>query len=132
MISDRASNGYTSAGSLKAGIYREGTAYCAKQKKGFQPIGENTVDGRPNSWTWASAEIKFRCLDKNDPELSRPNLVREADIKIENSTREKIEIKNQPTTDLYTELTKLKGLLDSGIITQEEFETRKKVVLSKY
>ena len=34
--------------------------------------------------------------------------------------------------DLYTELKKLKGLLDEGIITQQEFEKEKKELLEKY
>jgi hypothetical protein len=32
--------------------------------------------------------------------------------------------------DIYSELTKLKDLLDQGIITQEEFDERKKIILS--
>lgn len=34
--------------------------------------------------------------------------------------------------DLYTELVKLKKLLDAGIITQQEFEKEKKELLDKY
>lgn len=33
--------------------------------------------------------------------------------------------------DIYTELRKLKGLLDDGIITQDEFDTRKKKILGQ-
>lgn len=35
----------------------------------------------------------------------------------------------QKPDDIYTELRKLKGLLDDGIITQDEFDTRKKRIL---
>lgn len=34
--------------------------------------------------------------------------------------------------DLYTELRKLKELLDEGILTEEEYQIQKKKVLSKY
>jgi len=137
MISDKASNGYTPAGSLKANIYREGAAYCANQGKEFQPLHEQWVEGVPNSWKWASAEIQFRCLDKNDPELSRPRMKQDANIRIESDIREKndIQIKDsgdKHSDDMYTELKKLKDLLDSKIITQEEFNAQKKIILEKY
>lgn len=36
------------------------------------------------------------------------------------------------STDMYTELKKLKELLDSGIITEEEYNKKKKDILDKY
>jgi hypothetical protein len=137
MISDRGHSGMTSAGSLKAGIYREGMAYCASEGKEFQPIHEQWVECVPNTFHWASAEIQFRCLNKNDPELSRPTMKPEANIRIESDVREKkdIQIKdssNKNTGDMYTELKKLKELLDSNVITQDEFNAQKKIILDKY
>ena len=38
---------------------------------------------------------------------------------------------NAPATDVVTKLQQLKLLLDEGIITQEEFDTKKKEILSK-
>ena len=35
----------------------------------------------------------------------------------------------QPANDPYAELTKLKGLLDNGIITEEDFNAKKKQLL---
>ena len=34
-----------------------------------------------------------------------------------------------PSNDLTTQLTELKGLLDQGILTQEEFDAKKKKIL---
>ena len=44
---------------------------------------------------------------------------------------DKVEIKSTGPPDLYTELKKLKDLLDSGVITQEEFDAQKKKLLAK-
>ncbi|WP_456845922.1 SHOCT domain-containing protein [Cellulomonas sp. P5_C6] len=36
-----------------------------------------------------------------------------------------------PATDVYDELTKLKGLLDAGVLTQEEFDAEKAKLLAR-
>ena len=55
---------------------------------------------------------------------------------IQIETNEKIKTESDVNVtgkkDLYLELKKLKELLDSGIITQEEFEIEKKELLEKY
>lgn len=38
----------------------------------------------------------------------------------------------QNSSDLYSELKKLQGLRDDGIITEEEFQTQKKRIVNKY
>lgn len=52
-------------------------------------------------------------------------------IRIENNIREKKDIHIQDSRDMYSELKKLKDLLDTGAITQAEFETQKKKILDK-
>ena len=130
MISKQSSTGFHSAGSVKADIYQEGFAYCAGKDKEFQPVNERGVDGIPGR-SFASAEIQFRCLSKGDPELSRPTMKPIANIRIENDIREKKDIHVQDSGDIYTELKKLKDLLDSKAITQEEFDAQKKKILAK-
>ena len=44
---------------------------------------------------------------------------------------EKVEVVNKAKPDLYTELKKLKDLLDTGVITQAEFEDQKKRLLAQ-
>ena len=130
MISKQSSTGFHSAGSVKADIYREGSTYCMSQGKEFQPVNDHGVDGVPGR-SFASAEIQFRCLSKGDPELSRPTMKPIANIRIENDIREKKDIHVQDSGDIYTELKKLKDLLDSKAITQEEFDAQKKKILAK-
>jgi predicted Zn-dependent peptidase len=48
--------------------------------------------------------------------------------KIEN-TNDKVESSTKP--DMYRELKKLKELLDTGIITQAEFDKKKKEILNR-
>jgi len=130
MISKQSSTGFHSAGSVKADIFQEGSAYCASQGKEFQPVNDHGVDGVPGR-SFASAEVQFRCLSKGDPELRRPTARPVANIRIESDIREKKDIRVQDSTDMYTELKKLKDLLDTGVITQTEFETQKKKIMSR-
>lgn len=51
---------------LKGQLYTEGHAYCDQAQKVFLPIREH--------WGGDFAEIYFRCLAKDDPELKRPAL----------------------------------------------------------
>lgn len=130
MISKQSSTGFHSAGSVKADIYKEGSEYCASQGKEFQPVNDHGVDGVPGR-SFASAEVQFRCLRKGDAELSRPTMRPIANIRIESDIREKKDIRVQGSGDMYTELKKLKDLLDTGIITQAEFDMKKKKILEK-
>ena len=129
MISKQSTTGFHSAGSVKADIYQEGSAYCASQGKEFQPVNDHGVDGVPGR-SFASAEVQFRCLSKGDPELRRPTMKPIANIRIENEIHEKRDVHIQGTDDMYSALKKLKDLLDSGIITQQEFDAQKKKILS--
>lgn len=130
MISKQSSTGFHSAGSVKSDIYKEGFEYCVSQGKEFQPVNDRGVDGVPGR-SFASAEVQFRCLSKGDAELSRPTMKPIANIRIETDIREKKDIRVQDAGDLYTELKKLKDLLDTGTITQAEFDIQKKKILEK-
>lgn len=130
MISKQSSTGFHSAGSVKADIYKEGSEYCAKLGKEFQPVNDQGVDGVPGR-SFANAEVQFRCLSKGDAELSRPTMKPMANIRIEHDIREKKDIRIQDSGDMYVELKKLKDLLDTKIITQAEFDAQKKKILEK-
>ncbi len=130
MISKQSSTGFHSAGSVKADIYREGSEYCSNQGKIFQPINDHGVDGVPGR-SFASAEVQFRCLSKGDAEISRPTMKPIANVRIESDIREKKDIQVQDSADMYTKLKRLKELLDSGVITQSEFDAQKQKILAK-
>ncbi len=121
----------SSASRLKADIFRDGTAYCTSQGKEFQPINSSGADGAYGRRE-ASAEVQFRCLTKGDPELGRPTMKPVANVRIESDIREKKDIQIHNPGDMYTELRKLKELLDTGVITQSEFDTQKTKIMSKY
>lgn len=72
-------NAFTSSGSVvKAELYREAGAFCDTRGKQLMPVKEVSQDSSPRSS--AKAELQFRCLDSNDPELRRPTLQSEPDV----------------------------------------------------
>lgn len=129
MISKQSSTGFHSGASVKADIYREGSAYCESKGKEFQPVSDRWLDGIPGM-AFANAEVQFRCLNKGDHELSRPTMKPMANIRIENDIRVRKDIKIENSGDMYAKLNKLKELLDTGVITQDEFDVQKKKILA--
>lgn len=79
----------TSGSSVKAGLYRKANAFCESKGKQLMPVNEQSRDGVPGSGSNkyvnsipANAEIQFRCLDSNDPELTRPTMKSVPDVQI--------------------------------------------------
>lgn len=66
------------------------------------------------------------CLDENDPELVRPKLQKDNGVSVKINK----DITNDET-DVYSELIKLKDLLDKGIITEDEFTQQKTKLLNQ-
>lgn len=83
---------------------------------------------------WAAVEYQFRVVSKDDPEAKRTSLTPRADVVIEKTSKISVDIKtkdqSEKTKDVYTELLKLDDLRKKGIITEVEFETQKKKLLS--
>jgi hypothetical protein len=50
-------------------------------------------------------------------------------VKPEDAEKVKLELKQQPTQDLYSELEKLEKLKKEGVLTEEEFQEQKKKLL---
>ena len=130
MITKQSSTGFHSASSVKAEVYQEGSAYCSAHGKEFQPVNERGVDGVPGR-SFANAEVQFRCLTKGDPELRRPTMKPYANVRIENEIRGIPASKTPDSGDKYSELIKLKELLDAKILTQQEFDAQKAKLLSR-
>jgi hypothetical protein len=135
MVSRQAASGFTGMGSLKADAFREASEYCISRNKKIQVV--NTIESRPPYilGNFPRAEIQFMCLGEGDRELVRPKLKKEADVVIEKTNEISIDVKtkdqSEKTKDVYTELIKLDDLRKKGIITDEEFETQKKKLLSE-
>ena len=125
MVSRQAASGFSGSGTLKAEAFQEASLYCGKQGKSVQVV--NTIEAQPPFifGNFPKAEVQFMCLDKNDAELVRPKLHKNPDAVIE------VKQSAAPAkVDAYIELKKLKELLDSGVITQEEFNAQKRKVLT--
>ena len=52
-------------------------------------------------------------------------------VEVNRTDRITQDVKVQGSSDMFVELKKLKDLLDSGVLTQEEFNAKKKQILSK-
>ena len=125
MVSRQAATGFSGSGTLKAEAFSEARDFCKKQNKNLQVVNTNEAQPPFVFGNFPKAEVQFMCLSSNDPELNRPKLRKDAGT----SLNVKKDITNKEP-DIYTELKKLKELLDTNIITQQEFETQKKKLLS--
>jgi hypothetical protein len=127
MVSRQAATGFSGSGTLKAEAFQEANQFCSKIGKSLQVI--STYEASPPFIiaNFPKAEIQFMCLDAKDAELNRPKLKKNADTVIELKQDTRV----QDSGDMYMELKKLKDLLDTGIITQEEFDAQKKKIIAK-
>ncbi len=84
---------------------------------------------------WATIEYQFRLVDEGSPEARDVALIQRPDVVVEHNQKSdaKVEIKTDGNKDpdLYTELLKLEDLRKRGLLTDEEFENQKKVLLDK-
>ena len=67
-------------GAVKAELYQEANAFCENKGKQLMPVKEASRDS--GYGRYANAELQFRCLDANDPELRRPTMELEPSVKI--------------------------------------------------
>ena len=70
-----------SGASVQADLYRKAGIFCAQQGKQMMAMGGNYRDSAP--YTYATAQIQFRCLAAGDPGLQRPIPGPDMTIKIE-------------------------------------------------
>lgn len=81
MILNRGASGFSDINGIKIDTMKEAFDYCASQNKIFKATHFNDTRGGPGVFT--SSEIQFMCLDKNDPDLKRGVLKKDADTVIE-------------------------------------------------
>jgi hypothetical protein len=138
---------YTVTGSSNLGIanahkdaLRKANAYAEKKGLNMIPVSTRSAsEGNMMSWsgTMYSFELTFRLVSNNDPEYRRPNLqpvpttVIQDQRGISNPPPANPAPARQPATDpgKYDKLLKLKQLLDSKAITQEEYDKEKALIL---
>lgn len=118
---------------FKAKVIQEANDFAAKQGKVAIPLGLEQTPTYPGHF--GSVEYQFRVVDKSDPEARRTSLTPRPDIVVDSTSRITADVnvntaaKDQKSSDLYTELTKLDDLRKRGIITEEEFNSQKKRLL---
>ena len=127
MVSRQAATGFSGSGTLKAEAFQEATQYCTKEGKFMQVVNTHEASPPYIFGNFPKAEVQFMCLSASDAELQRPKLKKTPDQTIEIKQVEKV---GADSSDSYAQLKKLKELLDSGIINQDEFNTEKHKILA--
>ena len=124
--------GWGNLGEMKAEVYREANAFA--ESKGKVAITISTKEA-PVAWgRYAFFELRFRLVDKNDPEAKGTALVPLPDVVIEKTERVNTDLHTKDETekppDLYAEIMKLDDLRKKGLITDAEFEAQKQKLLN--
>lgn len=85
MVSRQAATGFSGSGSLKAEAFQEASQHCQNMGKKLQVVSTQEATPPFILGNFPKAEVQFMCLDKQDAELGRPKLRKEANtvIKIE-------------------------------------------------
>jgi len=115
---------FGSASAMKVDAIREASEFAAGQGKVAIPLHLRETPAAAGSF--ASVEYQFRVLDKSDPEARRVSLVPRA----EGASPEKTDTSGiDVTSDVYRDLIRLDDLRRRGILTEAEFEARKRKLL---
>jgi len=125
-----AGNGFSrNTEKLKAQALEDAAAYCAGLHKELKVINTTTAKTVP-LMGFAHAKVVFKALDANDPELhasvpaSAPGEVA-APVAIENPAP------RSETNALYRDLLELDDLRKRGLLTEEEFQAKRKRLVDK-
>lgn len=118
----RAGGAGFSTDGVKADVYEAANAFCAKHRREMVEVSLKTQEGAAGR-NPPSADLKFRCLPRGDIEIQQ----RRAGVQLIQN------VSQQPVgqVDKFEQLKKLKELLDSGVLTQKEFEEQKAKLLSQ-
>lgn len=137
--------GFRDAGGVRADIYKEMGAFCERKALVPEVVSIEALDGVVGR-RCASATVEFRCVTaaaaNTAPTGQRPDRDMNRDPstaadrgqfgrKSSDAIKIQQDLRMQQSDDIYAELKKLKELLDSGIVTQEEFDARKRKILAE-
>jgi hypothetical protein len=106
-IYHRAASGFVSIQAIRETAEKRATEFCEERGKAMIVVGEQISNPPYILGNFPSIEIIFACVDK--PKSDKP---------VFEDTQ-------------YIKLTNLKKLLDSGVITKEEFEREKSKILDQ-
>ena len=99
--------GFVSVQTVRDDAEQRGTAFCERKNKAFKPLRETTSKPPHILGNFPRIEIVFACVDKVST-VAPP----------------------ASTDRKYEKLIELKKLLDSGVLTQQEFEREKTKILN--
>lgn len=102
--------GFVSSSSLQKKAYEEATAFCQTKSLVMQTISMESKRSRPFGG-FPEATLRFRCVAQLDAASQSTG--------------------GQNASDKYAQLERLKGLLDSGALTQGEFDREKAKILGE-
>jgi len=105
-ISHRGSTGFTPVSAVRSSAEARATQFCEAKGRSMTAISEQSSSGPQILGNFPRYEIVFVCTAK--PPVADPSAQAE---------------------DPYERLKRLKGLLDAGVISQEEFDREKREVL---
>lgn len=83
MIAKQAATGFPGLGNMKAEIITEGSAFCRTNGRVFRITSATETQPPYIAGNYPRSEIEFMCLDKSDPELTRPRIKRDPSAVIE-------------------------------------------------
>ncbi len=125
-----ANTGFTrNTAKLKAQALEDAAAYCAKLHKELKVISTTAERPLVPLTGFASAKVVFKALDANDPELHAP--IAES---IPGTAAPVVVEQVAPRTEtetLYKDLLQLDDLRKRGLLTEEEFQAKRKRLVEK-
>lgn len=132
--------GFRDAGGVKADIYEEMNEFCTKQQKAPEVTAIQANDGVIGV-RCASATVEFRCVapsasndkasgEKPDRDNNHHPLIASDRGQFGNKNPGTLKLIQEQQPDKYSEIAKLKSLLDSGALTQAEFDAEKRKILN--
>ena len=124
--------GFATAG-VREKVYQNANDFCAARGLVMVPVSFKARPGALGQHP-PSADLIFRALKPGDPAIGRPDLTGD-DEALAATQRIKVSIKDEskkePQADTFTELLKIDDLRKRGILTEEEFQARKRKLLDK-
>ena len=107
---------------LKIQALQEATKFCAKEGKKPKVVSVTADKSMIFVRDFSQATLTFKALDIGDPELASP----------QQPVVGQLAVPASPATEqLYSDLIRLDELHKKGILTDAEFETEKKKILSR-
>ena len=125
-VSRQASTGFWSAYAIKCSTLEEANQFCVDRGKALKVVSFTEHKPPYIFGNFPRAEVHFKCLDANDPELKTGEFVNLQQLAKGKKTGE------DENNALEGKLKTLNKIFADGLITQKEFDERKQKLLDDY